>query len=276
MGISQNSFGNFNPETPTEGRLTLEELKAIDSGVGLEVDLGDLTFLQDGTLALKDRRVLLYIRDIHIFRNKSIEDSFPKYHFYNCSTLQRMQSMNRFHSKYKVAAEMTGVFEMNVFTDKRPKNQKVPLRVCICCLKELPFPDFGILKGQPRKDYITEFKPKHFFENFPKRHNFTIIPEKSAMTSPLNTYPANWDQISKGVKERAGWRCMNPSCNRLLVGEYRKYLHVHHMNGDRSDISSSNLISLCIDCHCKEPMHAHLRSSPDYNKYKVLVFTKEI
>jgi hypothetical protein len=276
MGISHNSFGNFKPEIQIEGRLTLEELKAIESGVGIEVDLGDLTFLQDGTLALKDRRVLLYIRDVHNLRNKSIEDSFPKYHFYNCSALQRMQSMNRFHSKYKVAAEMTGVFEMNVFTDNRPNNQKVPLRVCICCLKELPFPDFDTLSGQPRKDYIAEFKPRHFFECFPKRHNFAIIPKKSEMTSPLNAYPANWEQISKGVKDRAGWRCMNPSCNRLLDGIYRKYLHVHHKNGDRSDISIGNLISLCIDCHCKEPMHSHLRSSPDYNKYKVLVFTKEI
>lgn len=37
-----------------------------------------------------------------------------------------------------------------------------------------------------------------------------------------------------------------------------KLLHAHHINGNKSDNSRSNLRALCADCHKKQPHHGHL------------------
>jgi len=47
------------------GRLTPPELESLFKE-GIDVELKDVTILPDGTLAYKDSRVLLYIKDVHI------------------------------------------------------------------------------------------------------------------------------------------------------------------------------------------------------------------
>ncbi len=65
MGLGENEF---TPLTITvrPSELTSSELELLSSGEGIEVSFEDLTILHDGTLAYKDSRVLLYIRDVHV------------------------------------------------------------------------------------------------------------------------------------------------------------------------------------------------------------------
>jgi hypothetical protein len=55
--------------------LTALELERLTSQDGLDISLDDLKVLEDGTLAYKDSRVLLYIRDVPIYgdRNRSLD-----------------------------------------------------------------------------------------------------------------------------------------------------------------------------------------------------------
>ena len=49
--------------------------------------------------------------------------------------------------------------------------------------------------------------------------------------------------------------------------KHQKYCHTHHVDGDKSNNSSSNLQVLCIGCHAKQPVHAHVKNNPDYRKF---------
>ena len=64
MGIPRDVYGQFTSEERPR-RLTDVEITTLKSGPGLVVPFVALTILADGTLAYKDSRVLLHIRDVH-------------------------------------------------------------------------------------------------------------------------------------------------------------------------------------------------------------------
>jgi hypothetical protein len=65
-------------------------------------------------------------------------------------------------------------------------------------------------------------------------------------------YPPNWEEISKEVRERDGYRCTHPGC-----GETGLTLHVHHViplsRGGSNALS--NLLTLCEKHHASKHMH---------------------
>jgi hypothetical protein len=65
MGIPRDSFGSLTVMIEA-GRLSELELEKLTSQDGLEISLDDLRVLDDGTLAYKNSRVLLYIRDVAV------------------------------------------------------------------------------------------------------------------------------------------------------------------------------------------------------------------
>lgn len=63
-------------------------------------------------------------------------------------------------------------------------------------------------------------------------------------------YAYNWKSLCKKIKDRDKWTCQ-------LCGERRKrwghFLHVHHIDEDKTNNHPHNLISLCSKCH--HPIH---------------------
>jgi len=61
------------------------------------------------------------------------------------------------------------------------------------------------------------------------------------------SYPSDWPEIAKAVKDAAGWCCIrcehphSPSANRVLT--------VHHFDGDKANCRWWNLGALCQACH---------------------------
>jgi hypothetical protein len=68
----------------------------------------------------------------------------------------------------------------------------------------------------------------------------------------LGGYPTNWEEISKEVRERDGYRCTHAGC-----GETSLALHVHHViplsRGGSNALS--NLVTLCEKHHASKHMH---------------------
>ncbi len=56
----------------------------------------------------------------------------------------------------------------------------------------------------------------------------------------------------------------------MRAKEFRRYLHVHHKNGLKSDNRKQNLRGLCIDCHEKEDHHNQLTNGPDLLEFRRL------
>jgi hypothetical protein len=60
-------------------------------------------------------------------------------------------------------------------------------------------------------------------------------------------YPDNWGEIALFVKESAGWKCEN--CEHPHEPETGYTLTVHHLDGDKANCSTYNLVALCQRCH---------------------------
>lgn len=63
----------------------------------------------------------------------------------------------------------------------------------------------------------------------------------------MNDYPADWKDIAKGIKDRAGWCCVR--CQHPHDVEARRVLTVHHLDGDKANCEWWNLVALCQVCH---------------------------
>ena len=80
---------------------------------------------------------------------------------------------------------------------------------------------------------------------------------------PMNRalYPKNWNEIARGVKEKAGWKCENcgKQCRRPNepFDTHRNTLTVSHQNHNPQDIRPENLKALCAPCHLRYDAKHH-------------------
>ena len=65
----------------------------------------------------------------------------------------------------------------------------------------------------------------------------------------MEEYPENWDEISREVKEAAGWMCEH--CNHPHDPPAGYTLTTHHLDAIKSNCDRSNLAALCQRCHLR-------------------------
>lgn len=262
MGIARDKLGNIDvPIDP--GRLTQAELERLTSQDGLDISLDDLRVLEDGTLAYKDSRVLLYIRDVTVYGDHEVE---PRYHLANCSTLENMREKKRFN-RYVISTRTDGKFNLNVIKGLSANTRLTALSVCQNCLGHLRYNGFHMhWSGGKRITAVRTFELLEFFQKFPKSLH-TQTPKYNSDNAPLNTYTSDFEQISRRARAAAGFKCQE--CGVDCSSEsYQRYLHTHHVDGDKSNNTDDNLNVLCLVCHAEE--HPHMRGLPEFQHFKRL------
>jgi len=63
------------------------------------------------------------------------------------------------------------------------------------------------------------------------------------------TYPANWQEIARRIKDAAGWKCER--CGAPHSVKLRRVLTVHHLDGNKANCEGYNLCALCQACHLR-------------------------
>jgi hypothetical protein len=254
---------NFKAEEPVRV-IELPEVRRQLLGDGVDVDPNEVTVLPDGTFAYRNLRVLVYIRDVASYGDRQ---SQPRYHLYNCATLEKMRAANRWR-RYVVANRDDGLFQVNIIDGNVPKAKSLRLDVCQNCLAALAWNGFSFaLAPADRSRRVSGFALPEFFQRFPRDLHLTT-PDQSSDTADINTYPHNWHEISEERKRLSGYRCAE--CSLQLTLRQSRFLHVHHLNGQKHDCSADNLQVLCVRCHANEPLHGHLKGSPDYREFVAL------
>lgn len=154
------------------------------------VDIGDLNSVidgDDGTLSYKNKRVLVYIRDV--IENND-QQFIPKFHISSCSKLDEMKKMKRF-GRYVVYNGEDTNFVVN-FIGTTTRSTILKLNVCKYCLALLKWDNYSTKLSEQEKNAIVDrFKLTDFFAKYP-RDLFTERPDNPYGIAPIDDYSEDW------------------------------------------------------------------------------------
>lgn len=235
----------------TEG-IEIHDLKDV-----IKAPAGLYRVLEDGTLV----KVVLYISD----REERLINGrfgFPKFHLFNCETIQDMQAKGRSH-RYKISCRKDGKFRFFILEkDKQRLIKEQELEVCGYCLKvfnnhfssNAKKPDF-VLKGYLNKFLKCDLPIGIKRDSY--EYDYEAIP---------NTYSADWETIARIVKASRNYTC--EKCNWVAGESERMFIHAHHIDGKKYNSKYDNIKVLCIHCHSEELGHDHIKNSKDFRNFR--------
>lgn len=223
---------------------------------GKEIDISEVDF--SGLVAsFRGRQVLLYIPD-HSFKFDEVmsgQEEGRKFHVTDCRTLDSMRSAERFE-RYFATNDLSGNFNISGFgkRDRTRREGKAKLRVCKNCMTRLNYKGYAT-SVRNKDEFVTSFSIPEFFETYSSC--FRHMPKALRITDN-GDYTQDWPKIAGGLKAANNYSC--EECQVNLKG-HKRLLHVHHINGNKSDNDRRNLKVLCVDCHRHQPYHQHIHVS---------------
>ena len=246
MGAEQRDFDVGRIELPIDP-IDLQ----LERGIELP-DLNDIE-IDNGLLSYKGRQILLYIQDQGSKITEVLQegDKGTRFHVADCRTLKEMRRKGRFE-RYVVTNNISGSFYVTGkdWSSEEELNGHTILRVCQNCIKALNYK--GAKQGQAW-NIAAFFSIEEFFSTYSSF--FTHLPSRTAGKQVEEGYSADWPQISARYKTSQNFKC---ECCSVDLSNHKRLLHVHHLNGVKSDNSMNNLRALCAACHKEQPHHSHM------------------
>ena len=215
---------------------------------------GNLEITDDGIFFVSSDGIkyqgFMYKRNYHLDKYGK-----PRFHIYNCETIQDFQLSGNFHSQYRWAnSEIVPVIDMDdMYIDKQMDN----LPLCRYC------------------ENILLQKQKHtYFDNNDFVKSLKNVISSDKMDVDIFGYVRDWEDISRLYREKMDYTCER--CGVHIEDPFdQRYIHCHHKNGDKTNNLDDNLECLCIDCHSKvNPQHM-ARFSKGANKILLDDFRKK-
>lgn len=232
-------------------RISLDDLRALETA-SLEIKINEIN--EEGSwLTYNGEQIVLYIMQPKIYNNK-VKD--PKFHVVNCPTWDSMKQKGK-KDRYVVSRRIDGKFELHVpYLDGSIVKEERSLQICKNCLIKLREMGYGV-EGVFSLSEFFKIQKKSFIKERPK---FT------SATMPSANYTDDFDEVSSAARAAAKWTCTN--CRRRFTRAFeRRFLHTHHLSGNRGDNSVENLRVLCLECHANQPDHLHMKKSANYKLF---------
>jgi hypothetical protein len=227
----------------------------------VEINSLDIIEKTKGPLSIAGQMVVLYIKDHGMNVAAVLEgDVFSgrRVHLAYCKTLKSMESQGLF-DRYHLSRNPKKVYRVSG-TRSFWKNEVIEgdaeLAICKDCLTFLNYDSYRKLKKADRTARTIDFDYDRFFSIYSSM--FQKVPTKTEEDNA--GYVENWRQISIDARAAKSYTC--EECGFRADPSRSAYIHVHHINRDKTNNSSSNLKVLCIDCHRIQPGHGHLWTNP--------------
>ena len=139
--------------------------------------------------------------------------------------------------------------------DGRRVEGRARLSVCKNCLRMLNYRDYE----RNRRRVFREFEWSEFFDIY--RPHFERLPTRRAGVFD-GGYTPDWDSVSRRYKRARDFKCDQCRVDLSQLSHHR-LLHVHHINGVKTNNDWSNLRALCAICHGDQPGHVHMHVSTE-------------
>ena len=200
------------------------------------IELGDFSELeiQDGLLSYRGRQVLLYIQDHGQNAQKVLlePEAGRKYHVAECRTIKEMKSKGRF-DRYVVTNDISGSFHISGidYASQRSVEGKAALKVCKNCLKYLNYKGYGV---PGNFQAFNSFDLEEFFKTYSSF--FLHLPQRRMGAE--EGYTPDWSETSRVYRQAKSYVCEKCS---VELASHPRLLHVHHINGVKSDNRQDNL-----------------------------------
>ena len=225
--------------------LTKKELEELSTkGIVVE-SLDDIVNAVDGTFELKGKKVLVYIKE----QRTSMWGSNYKYHISQCSTITDQQRRKRYNRRYVQTTRVDGLFEVIQQFGYRENKKFIKMDVCINCLKHMR----TTYRNDSLFSSFPNFSINKYFQTYSNK--IKALPPNTPQTYKEDNYSTDWSRLSRAIREEKNWVC--EGCGNSYVN-HKGELHVHHINGLRSDNSKENLAVLCKSCHTIQTGHEHM------------------
>ena len=172
-------------------------------------------------------QVFMYKRDYHLIRYGS-----PKFHICQCDTIQEFMDSGGFRDHYRYAnTNEVKVLDM----DNGLREETVSdLQLCAYCANML---SAQYHRGMPLENFVEILKAAGETDQ-----------EEEAKEVDIFGYVKKWQQISDAKRLVENYTC--EICGYQADNMFdRRFIHVHHKDGNKLNNKLSNLQCLCIHCH---------------------------
>ncbi len=257
----------------------LREIKRKLETSGIEVERDDIQSVGSFLTYKGEILAILYILNSHsssqTLLNNDPTQSTPKFHFTWCKTLDEMTRKGRF-ARYVLSRSKSNRFRVEAL-EREPADIKihgerhmletVRLFPCQNCLNELGYRGFHFKQAkQDRLRQVDKFSIQEYLdENDGLLTVMKHLPKTMAKDAKSGGYTKEFSEISRRLREQHGWTCTKCGVD---MRQKKAGLHVHHINGVKSDNRSSNLQVLCALCHKGiDEFHKTMDVNPDIERY---------
>lgn len=223
----------------------------------------------------------LYLQDY-----KLDEYGPPKYHLCNCATIQDFKLKGYFH-KYRWAnTESVTVINRNTGVEVRYDHLEL-CKNCISMIRALA----GHVTFQTSEQFVEFVKNKVYGNETVDNDGLLDDLGEAAIADDIKKelgltgtdfgaeydifgYVHGWEQISKAYREKHDYTCER--CGIHIEDPLdRRFIHVHHKDGNKANNSESNLECLCIDCHSHVDTHHEQNFSSGSNHILLQSFRRK-
>lgn len=203
----------------------------------VDVDLNDLRtnmeFTDDGIFLINPddnsrQQVFLYKRNYRL-----LEHGKPRFHIRKCQTIQSFIDSGNFRAEYRRAnTEKVWVCDM----DDDNKDKLIDnLPLCQKCARIA----LGVSKNMHSSDFVELLHETSEASDNDTRRDLEV---------DILGYSRDWESISSSYRDSHNNTC--EECGIHIEDPFDShFMHVHHINGNRSDNRTQNLRCLCIRCH---------------------------